>query len=468
MLSYLFCSEPFYREEPWLRAALPEHMLWDKDGEGIRAEETRLFGLFDKIIAVGAPCRGLLTAGYGVPEDAIVVLEPTFQTAAEPPASSSAATTAGVAGFHASDADPAAAATGGGVLPAPGSDASTEFPPPSFVSVGTLCPRKGQLALIAALRAACAAHPEELGGSVLTLVGGDGGDLAYAGAVRAAAATADTGDDDDGGGDGGARGAAGLRVRLAGSLSHAETLETVAAGDAFLLNSCLESWAIAPVEAALRGVPVLSTRVGWLRQTLPAESTIWVGSGPGQAEQEHGTTGGSGSASGGGSLASATDWEKALLLFAHDRRRLKAGALRAVPDLARRYAQTVAGSRVQAVQELLRATATAGGARGRTLGASLEAPPKGSACLADAADRERVRSATVTNALACVCATCVSISGAGGAGVGLAALVAAQLLMLVNLAPPWSPANLVTVFRSFIPPAVVWLKAGSDFGQVRN
>ncbi|CAN0532183.1 unnamed protein product, partial [Scytosiphon promiscuus] len=60
--------------------------------------------------------------------------------------------------------------------------------PPRFVSVGTLCPRKGQLALIAALKAACASNPKELGGSVLTLIGGDGGNPSYAEAVRRAAA----------------------------------------------------------------------------------------------------------------------------------------------------------------------------------------------------------------------------------------------------------------------------------------
>lgn len=422
-------------------------MLLDKDGGGIRAEETRLFGLFDKIIAVGAPCRCLLTADYGVPEDAIVVVEPTFQ----------AAPAAG-AGVHAPDAAVDVRVTAGADV-----SVSVELPP-RFVSVGTLCPRKGQLALIAALRAACAAHPAELGGSVLTLIGGEGGDLAYAGAVRAAAAISDDDRDE------GARGeVGGLQVRLLGSLSHAETLEAVGGGDAFLLNSCLESWAIAPVEAALRGVPVLSTRVGWLRQTLPVESTIWVGSG--QSAQGHGTgddtTGGS---SGGGSLASGADWEKALLRFAHARRRLKAGAQRAVPDLTRRYGQAVAGSRLQAVQKVLRTTTRGApnlsGSAGLPGGSARLAG--GAAAAAAAADQERVRTATVTNALACVCATCVSISGVGGASGGLSAVVAAQLLMLVNLAPPWSPANLVTIFRSFIPPAVVWMKAGSDFGQVRR
>eukprot|EP00903_Cladosiphon_okamuranus_P007058 g6861.t1 len=456
-------SEPFYREEPWLRAALPEHMLLDKDGGGIRAEETRLFGLFDKIIAVGAPCRGLLTSDYGVPEDTIVVLEPKFKTSVP------AAASAGVAGTHAPDGATA------DVLPATGAaEVSAELLPPRFVSVGTLCPRKGQLALVDALRAACHAHPAELGGSVLTLVGGDGGDQAYAGAVRAAAAAAAAAAVDDDGrnrddDDDGRRGRrAGLRVRVLGSLSHAETLETVAAGDAFLLNSCLESWAVAPVEAALRGLPVLSTRVGWLRQALPAESTIWVGS-SGHAEQGHGKGGAAFPAANpaaGGSLASAADWENALLRFAHDRRRLKTEAQRAVPGLARRHGQTtVAGSRVMAVQKLL-TTSAAGITRSRAWSGSVGLSGRSASLAADSAEKERVRSATVTNALACVCATCVSISGAGGAGAGLAALVATQLLMLLNLAPPWSPANLVTIIRSLIPPAVVWVKAGSDFGEV--
>lgn len=72
------------------------------------------------------------------------------------------------------------------------------------------------------------------------------------------------------------------------------------------------------------------------------------------------------------------------------------------------------------------------------------------------------------HALACVCATGLLVCGAVDAAAGLLGLVGAQMLLLVALAPTPSPANVVTIFRSFIPPAVVWWKAGSDFGQVRT
>ncbi|CAM9645233.1 unnamed protein product, partial [Hapterophycus canaliculatus] len=445
-------SEPFYREEAWLTAAVPEHVLMGGHGAALHAEESRLFGLFDRIIAVGAPCRSLLTAGYGVAEDAIVVLEPTLATL--PTATVTAAAVAAAV-----DVDVSVPPAGPAEVRGP-----TESPP-RFVSVGTLCPRKGQLSLIASLRVACAAHPKELGGSVLTLIGGDGGDPSYVEAVRSAASA--VGDCILSGADGEGNGRVGLlEVRLLGPLSHGETLENVRASDAFLLNSSLESWAIAPVEAALRGVPVLSTRVGLLTRVLPLESTIWVGSG--RAEQEQETDGVTRYGTG---LASSSDWEKALVRFTRARRRYKSRAECAVPDLTRRISQAAGGSRAQAVQAIMK---TATERRTSTFECSTivaDDPNLSNGCAypfegAAAIEQERVRRATVTNALACVCATCVSISGVGGAAGGLVALVAAQCCLIFSLAPPCSPANLVTIFRSFIPPAVVWFMAGSDFVKV--
>ncbi|CAM9709463.1 unnamed protein product [Ectocarpus fasciculatus] len=436
-------------------------MLQDESGAGIRAEESRLFGLLDKVIAVGAPCRTLLTADYGVREEAIVVVEPTFTALAPNVAVAASAS--------------AAAAIEAGVVPPAAWVGISNERPPRFVSVGTLCPRKGQLGLIAALRAACASQPKQLGGSVLTLIGGEGTDPAYARAVRAAAATAEVGDESRGGAKGGGPGR--LEVRLLGPLPREETLEHVGASDAFLLNSCSESWAVAPVEAALRGVPVLSTRVGWLAQSLPAESTIWVGSG--RTGRGHDANGGGGIVAGGDGAghASAAEWGHALLRFAQARQRLRIEAERAVPGLAERFCRVVAAdARGQAVRTLMETTTgRRSTSRSRLPGGYelLSAPADRSttttsvtAAAAGITDQERVRKATVNNALACVCATCVSISGVGGAVAGLASLVAAQCLLLVGLAPPCSPANLVTIFRSFIPPAVVWFKAGSDFGQV--
>lgn len=649
-------SQPFYCKEPWLRAAVTDDMLLGADARGLHDEEARLFGLLDKVIVVGSPCQLLLTADYGVAEDDIILLEPTFPTplpaaaatadlegamdvdgsdvnthdhpereisspapplspssafplpSSETEASGAAATTASTAARAAeaaleADSAPAEAAaaveaaavagTGGVAVPLPRAL--------RFSSVGTLCPRKGQLELIEAFRAACASHPKELGGSVLTLIGGEEGDPSYAsavGAAAAAAAVAPAPAEASRYGGGGRP-----YVRLLGSLPHAQTLEVVAASDAFLLNSCLESWAVAPVEAALHGVPVLSTRVGTLDQSLPPKSTIWVGAG--------GQEGGGGDRSTiindrenaggnvGGALASIADWKKALLQFAQGRRRLQIEAARAVPSLGRRFGQAAVGRRARAVHVLLD-TAEGGGSLsnpssrvlpyvreslmlpvteslgsgvsddclreecvtsgpngsgrpngsdhpngsglsngsgrpsgsgglngyGRTNGSvhpndcghpngsvysNGSAHPNGSGhsngsdhpngsdhdpqvsgdCCAESKlascinhrvpdvvtpagaigsgseDKERVRRATVMHALACVCATGLSVCGAVGASGGLFALVGAQMLLLIALAPTPSPANVVTIFRSFIPPAVVWWKAGSDFAQVR-
>ncbi|CAN0181037.1 unnamed protein product, partial [Ectocarpus sp. 13 AM-2016] len=423
-------SEPFYREEPWLRVALPERMLQDEGGAGIRAEERRLFGLLDKVIAVGAPCRTHLTADYGVREEAIVVVEPTFAPLAPNVAVAASASAAAAA---------AAAIEAGVVPPAASVDISNERPP-RFVSVGTLCPRKGQIGLIAALRAACASQPKQLGGSVLTLIGGEGVDPSYAEAVRAAAAVATAGAGDESRGGAKGEGSGRLEVRLLGPLPREETLEHVGASDALLLNSCSESWAVAPVEAALRGVPVLSTRVGWLAQSLPAESTLWVGSG--RVGRGHDSDGGDGVG-----LASAAEWGQALLRFAHARQRLRIEAERAVPGLAERFCRAVAAdTRGQAVRTLIETTTgtrctRASCSRSHLLGGhELSNGPTDPSTTTTTVvtDQERVRKATVNNALACVCATCVSISGAGGAAAGLAALVAAQCLLLVGLAPPCS------------------------------
>jgi glycosyltransferase involved in cell wall biosynthesis len=58
-------------------------------------------------------------------------------------------------------------------------------------------------------------------------------------------------------------------LRWSGSLPHAATLERIAAADLLCLPSADESFALAPMEAAALGVPVLLTRlpvyphIGW-------------------------------------------------------------------------------------------------------------------------------------------------------------------------------------------------------------
>lgn len=595
-------SEPFYRGEPWLRAALPESMLLAADGSGLRNEERRLFGLLDKVIVVGEPCRSLLTTSYGVPEAATILLEPTFSVPS-PRASASAAAVLSTGGppdvLLGHDLGGEKTETSGlrvvsrretAFPPAGASVALTTAPPRHrlrFVSVGTLSPRKDQLGLVNALSAACAAHPEGLGGSTLTLIGSAGADPAYAAAVRAAADAANA--DANGNANGG-----GFEVRLPGALPHDETLQSFLSSDAFLFNSRFESWAVAPVEAALRGVPVLSTRVGALRESLPSESTMWVGgpegpkggggagngningnghgnghgngigNGKGNGkghDNGHGNGNGIGKDIGNGNdkgnsnghghghghgninnhgggcrdgwIASVADWEQALFQFAQSRPRLAVDAARAVPELVRRFGQAAAGSRAAAVKVLLRTADDDGGGGGSGSSSVPLWPPRsgvgstvaahaaqcvdigvrrgsssssafggdgdsmapaygcaqsiaspsgrrqdeglaggGAAIAATAAageqEQERVRRATVIHAVACVVAAGLSVCGVGGGAGGLAALVAVQVLFLVRLCPPLSPANIVTIFRGFIPSAVVWWRAGSDFSLVRD
>lgn len=480
-------------------------MLLAADGSGLRSEETRLFGLLDKIIVVGEPCRSLLTTSYGVPEAKIILLEPTL-SAPSPRVSSGGAvlsTTPGdLLGLGVESSKTSELAPERETNCARTSAAASTAPRHRlrFVSVGTLSPRKDQLGLVTALSAACAAHPKELGGATLTLIGSAGADPAYAAAVRAAADAANAANANGGR----------FEVRLPGALPHDKTLESLIGSDAFLFNSRFESWAVAPVEAALRGVPVLSTRVGALGESLPPESTMWVG-GP-----DGGGAGDGGGVGGDGWLASTADWEQALFFFAQTRSHLRVDAARAVPGLVRRFGQAAAGSRARAAQILLRtvggvfsssavsrwaprngvdsaavaATRVDIGVRRCELNADSTAPAHGcarsfgrgrrqdegpagaaiaaaTAAAASAAEKERVRRATVMHAVACVLAAVLSACQVGSGAGGLAGLVAAQVSFLVYLCPPLSPANVVTIFRSFIPSAVVWWRAGSDFGLVR-
>ena len=478
-----------------------------------------MFGLLDKVIAVGAPCRSILTGKHGIPDSAIIFLEPTFPALPPPSLSTSITTSISVslkAFLSASvggDATVPSNGRGGlswvseydikvkrrsnssSAVVATGHDDELARPrslPLRFVSVGTLCPRKGQLELVAAFVAACSAHSEKLSGSTLTLIGGDGVDPAYAAEVRNAAAAS----------------LASVEVRVLGAMPHDQTLDSLTDSDAFLMNSSFESWAMAPVEAALRGVPVLTTRVGALWESLPHGSTVWVGrqqvAEDGDRDEDD-------------APASAADWERALLRFVRDKRRLEVEARRAVLDLRRRFGRAAEESGARAVRELLKAARdgasaetlpalrpnnTQGGSArlGRVIdktnitselepswhGAQTpDTPIDGGAANSsgiwrdfavtvnkemedDELERERVRRAVIVHALFSVCAACLVVCGSGGAMGGVASLVASQLLLLVILAPPPTPANVVTVIRSFIPAAVVGLRAGSDFTRVRR
>lgn len=503
-------------------------------GKLLREEETRLFGHLDKIVAVGTPCRSLLTDRHGVSESALILLEPTFATLPPPltPMSISVPKEAYLSGCAGSDA--IAALPGDRSLEpefhdrdrrrysAPfsascdGNDELLHKPRSSlrFVTVGTLCTRKGQLELVEALGAACSAHPRELSGSVLTLIGGDGSDPAYASAVRNAAKNINNKNKKPYPGD------PSIEVHVLGSLPRDSTLERLSESDAFLLNSSFESWGVAPVEAALQGIPVVTTRVGALEQSLPSSATLWVGRERcatyfGKDDEDK-------------PLASAADWERALVCFARDRRRLRREARHAVSGLRERFGRKAASSRVSAVRGLLSAMAAKADLFDDIIEESLPAAwhqqqqnhklqrrqqkavtevttsaelersgiqahpltptdggvdesavtnpphiirrdsPANDKERGEEGERERIRKAMVMHALlSVICAACFTVSGHFGVANGtLTSLFATQLLLIGSLAPPPTPANVVTVVRSFIPATVVWLRAGSDFGQV--
>ncbi|CAM9610385.1 unnamed protein product [Sphacelaria rigidula] len=229
-----------------------------------------------------------------------------------------------------------------------------------------------------------------------------------------------------------------------------------------------------PVEAAFLGIPVIFTRVGAQVQSLPSESTIWVG----REEVDEEEDGQANVATNvGGSLASVSDWDAALVCFARFRSELKAEARRARPELEQRFGKAaLARSRTRTVQVLLRpkppgdtqelfsslspsSRATPPVKRTADYESSEKeyAASAGGSGVEGAAmeEKERVRRATVMHALACVCAGVLSLYRTGGGLGALGGLVSGQALLLVSLAPPMSPANVVTIVRGFIPPAVV-------------
>ena len=67
-----------------------------------------------------------------------------------------------------------------------------------------------------------------------------------------------------------------VSVHFTGALAPAAVLDWVARADAFLFASRFESYGIAPLEAALLGVPIVATRSGIFAEHLFEDATIWV------------------------------------------------------------------------------------------------------------------------------------------------------------------------------------------------
>jgi glycosyltransferase involved in cell wall biosynthesis len=107
--------------------------------------------------------------------------------------------------------------------------------PARVVQVGTVCPGKGQLLVVRALRSA--ARPCEL-----SLLGDDGSHPDYAAEVRAAAGQ--------------------LRVHWRGCVSPTEVARALHEADLFVSASRRESFGMAVAEAAACGVPLLAFATG--------------------------------------------------------------------------------------------------------------------------------------------------------------------------------------------------------------
>ncbi|CAM9352496.1 unnamed protein product, partial [Discosporangium mesarthrocarpum] len=448
------------------------------DKTKLRDEEVRLFGLLDRLVVVGQGCRSLLLNGYAVEDKKMLVVDPTFSIPGE---------------------------INRGLSKADGTRGGPQVGF-RFVCVGTICPRKNQLGLIEAVAAACASHPDVLGGSSLTLIGAGDANPEYLAKLKAIVQRLNSQGE--------------LEISLAGAFGHAEVLETIVTSDAFLFNSNLESFAVAPLEAACTGIPVISTRVGALPHTLPASSTIWVGSAPGEEckmvkhEMESQVTSPADAINNNTAQTvvppppSHEAWGEALLLFARSNEEIKASAYQeAGPTRAR----LVGGSQrtKQAVQSLLTLdpclprggspvvpagscsreagthpidsgltnsmhwSGVMGGftywlmeLSGRQHDKAAGSNATGSGRAQAGAEKEeedvaaaKVRKATLRNAWAMCGATLLAMVGKGGF------LIVAHVLLLKGLYPPLSPANVVTIARSFLP-AFVWWRAEMSFEKV--
>lgn len=68
----------------------------------------------------------------------------------------------------------------------------------------------------------------------------------------------------------------GARVHFSGALDQAAVAAEYAAADLFVLPTRLDTYGMVLTEAAVRGLPILSTRSGGIAQTLPADAALLV------------------------------------------------------------------------------------------------------------------------------------------------------------------------------------------------
>jgi glycosyltransferase involved in cell wall biosynthesis len=207
--------------------ALVHHPLAEETGldaetvAGLRESERAALSSCARVIVTSPATARRVARDYGVPADAITVVEP-------------------------------------GTAPAPLSPAWDGSGPLRIVCVATLTPRKGQVDLIAGL----ARLPAERDWR-LDLYGATDRDPPYAARVRQAIA------------------AAGLEDRIAihGEVSPEGLSRAYGAAHLFALPSHLEGYGMALTEALAHGLPILSTTGGAIPDTVPPQAGILVAPG---------------------------------------------------------------------------------------------------------------------------------------------------------------------------------------------
>lgn len=219
-----------YQSEPWINDLIP-----GMNSNDIRCLETRCLTQFDFVIAIGSACQQFLIHNFSIAEFKITVVNAPLcpQVFDMPPPTIRTYAPVEVAMVEAEVC---------------------------FVSVGTVCPRKGQLTLIEGL-SSLEPRPPGIGKITVEFVGDLNADEAYSRRCIQAASSLAT---------------PWMRVSFIGVLSQEDTLRKIQSCDAFLFASLFESFGLAPLEAATIGVPLITTACGVLPEVLESDSTLWV------------------------------------------------------------------------------------------------------------------------------------------------------------------------------------------------
>mmetsp|Transcript_11658 Transcript_11658/g.15110 ORF Transcript_11658/g.15110 Transcript_11658/m.15110 type:complete len:629 (+) Transcript_11658:270-2156(+) len=214
-------SQPCYCDESWLKEVMGGTTnLFD--------EEMRLFRLVDNIIAVGNQTHKLMQETYGIRKDKVIGLFP-FLSAhnmnlMKNQLSQRPSTTEPTSRIH-------------------------------FISVGSICKRKNQHEILDAVHRLSTRTSCEL---KLTLIGDISSEASYYEDLVKIKEKSP------------------IQVDFTGSLEWNEAMGKVSQADCFLFASQHESFGLAPVEAAICGIPVISVCMDSLREVLSPETTLWV------------------------------------------------------------------------------------------------------------------------------------------------------------------------------------------------